>query len=158
MTARNIIQVKTAKCGPLRQAINSSIPTTVHGMAIRFTPFSPRSIIIIEASIITSATYVWNYSVYKDGSPTVSTAQYSNSSTANANCTMYNGENDPAELWCHSLIWTDRNYSIDPRTYDIRVHSRWSGTNRTIYINNRSSNGMASFSHMVISEVLWTEY
>jgi hypothetical protein len=39
------------------------------------------------------------------------------------------------------------------RTYQIYGSSAWAGTATTLFINNRNSNDMASFSHMTVTEI-----
>lgn len=147
-----LVNSEITRSGPDRQTISSSTPTVVSGLSINFTPSYDDSLIMIKAVLISSATYVCNWSIYKDGSPTVSTSGFTNNSYPDANVTTYINDSTTNWLWPIPIIWSEVSGSTNSRVYDVRAQSRWSGTNRNLYINNRSNNDMASFSYLKIME------
>lgn len=151
-----IVQSEIVSAGPLRQTISSASPIIVTGLSINFTPISSTSKIIVKAILNTTNTYVCNWSIYKNGLPTVSTSGYTNNSsaTSDANCTTYHGTGTTItdRMWAIPLLWSETSGSTSARTYDIRAQSRWQGTVYTLYINNRGSNDMAAFSYLKVME------
>lgn len=150
-----ILQVQVASSGPRRQTIASLLPVAIDNLFIHFTPVSPTSKILVQAVISTNASYVSNYSVYKNGLPTKSTTGTTNTSRIDTNFTTYIGGSAVTsdELWCHTMQWSELAGSTDTRLYTINACSAWSGTAYTLHINNRNSNDMASFSYLTIMEI-----
>lgn len=153
-------QVKTAVSGPARQTINSDDDMIINGLSIDFTPISDNSLIIVKAIISNSATYVNNYRIYKNGQPTVTLPpSMINHSTPHANTMTYFGDLVTSEnLVVTPVIYSENSENTIMRTYDVRARSWW-GTNNytlnyTLYINNRESNDMASFSYFKVMEFI----
>ena len=151
-----IVQSQMAVSGPARQTIASLTPVIISGLSINFTPIAANSTILVKATIISTQTFVSNWSVYKNGLPTVSTAGFTNNSSSdgNANITTFNGlaTTEEGTLWPTTLIWSEISGSLAPRTYDIRAQSEWLNTAYNLHINNRVSNDMASFSFLKVIE------
>jgi hypothetical protein len=148
-----IVQVKTAQTTSVRQTISSVSPVAITGLSIAFTPFFEDSRIIIMANISGSHTYVNSYGVFKDGAVTVSTSGQSNNNEPNMHVTQYIGSSTSDYIYQVPVVHTEIAGSTNARTYAIYGTSAWSGTAYPLYINNRGSNDMASFSHMTIFEV-----
>jgi hypothetical protein len=148
-----IIQVKTAQTTSVRQTISSASPVAITGLSIAFTPFFQDSRIVIMANISGSHTYVNSYGVFKNGVATVSTSGQSNNNEPNMHVTQYTGSTTSEYIYQVPIVHTELAGSTTARTYAIYGTSAWSGTAYPLYINNRGSNDMASFSHMTIFEV-----
>lgn len=89
LPAGTVLQVKTTRIGPNKVTVNSATPVAV--MTVSITPSSANNLIVIQAVITgTIYTYVTSYGFYKDGSPTVSTAGYTNGNEPNIQATTYN--------------------------------------------------------------------
>jgi hypothetical protein len=149
----SILQVQTASSGPARQTISSTVAVAITGLSVEFTPLFATSRIVVHAQISTSATYVSSFAVFKNAVNTTSTVGFTNSDEANMNFTVYNGADSSEFLYSFPLIWSEIAGSTAVRTYQIYGSSAWAGSTRALHINNRNSNDMASFSHMIVTEV-----
>jgi hypothetical protein len=150
-----ILQVQMAVSGPARQQINTTLNVAVLGLKINFTPLSATSRIIIDCVISATPTYVQGFGVYKDGVPTVNNnvggiAPW----TAGFQVTSFIGVSTASD-WIMQVPFkhTEISGSIVPRIYEVYAGSHWLGVAYDMYINNRKSNDMASFSYMTIYEV-----
>jgi hypothetical protein len=160
-----VVQVATAVAGPTRQTINTSTATAITGLSKEFTPKYANSLIIIQANISTSAFYVSSFGIYKDGAPTVSTAGFTNLNEPNMQVTIYKQAASNIHVDDLSIVpvfHTESAGSTTTRTYTVVATSAWNLTNNTppatpngntLYINDRGSSNMASFSHMFIYEI-----
>ena len=148
-----LIQTAFARTGPTRQTINSLVPVAVTDLSIVFTPLSPSSTIFITGYICHSDTYVHSFSIYKDGNPTVSTTGFTNNSAPNSQATQnVILDTVPQYMITTRVTAYDVAGTTAPRTYAVYGVSEWSGVAYTLYINDRNSSDMASFSYMQIFE------
>lgn len=148
-----LIQSAFTVSGPARQTINSATPVAITGLSINFTPISPTSLIVINAYVLNSATYVNSFSIYKDGLQTVENRTVTNTGTPDMHVTQFN-TGDTTGIYLHTVRVShyETSYSTDPRVYQVYGISRWSGTSYNLFINNLSGNTMAGFSYMYIFE------
>lgn len=148
-----LIQSAYSRSGPARQTINTETPTSVTGLSISFTPISPTSLIVINAYVLNSATYVNTFAIYKDGLPTVENRAYTNTAVPNMQITQFN-TGETAGIYLHTVRVShyETSYNTNARTYAVYALSRWSGTSYNLHINNLNANTMAGFSHMYIFE------
>lgn len=149
----SVVQVKTVRFGPARQTITSASMVAVTGSNISFTPKYSDSKIIIMCQWSDSSTYVSSYSIFKNGSSTVSTSGYTNNNVGNTHSTTYHGSSATSNMYNHSLHHVEDASNTSARTYQLYAASTWSSTNYTLYMNNRGSNDMASFGHMTVMEI-----
>lgn len=156
ITAGGVIQIRTAVAGPNRQLINSATPQPISGLAINFTPAVATSRILIQAFVSTSATYVSAFGIYKNGQPTVSTAGFTNQSFPNMQVTNFTYAavaDSPERMECIPVTHTETALTTATRTYQVYGLSKWYTGTYNLWINNRNSNDMAAFSHMIIYEI-----
>ena len=147
-----VVNIATAISGPAPQTISSITPVTITGLSVTYTPLGTNTTIFIFANICHSLSNYVSFGVYKDGVATVSTAGFSNLNEPNMQATYFLGNN--AGLMTNShLMHYENSTNINPRTYDIRTTAAYNGTITALYINNRSTSDMASFSHMIIMEI-----
>ena len=153
--AGTIIQMASASAGPARQTITSTTPVVITGLSVDFTPRRSDSKILISAFITSSVPHVVSVSVYQDGAATASTSGYTNTNGANSDITRYEGETttQTGHLAQVPVLTTLDAGNTNQRTYDIRHHAGWGSGVYTVYVNDRGSNDMASFSRMFIYEV-----
>jgi hypothetical protein len=154
MPAGTILQVQTAVSGPASQTISSTSPVAVTGLSISFTPLYSNSLIIIDGILTGNFTHVFSWGVFKDGVATVSTSGYGNNNEANMQFTTYSeSAGADARMFAAPLMHRETAGSTSARTYQVYCTSGWGGSVYTSYINNRSSQDMASFSYLRIMEV-----
>lgn len=146
-----VIQQQAVTAGPARQTITSNTPVAITGLSIDFTPLSATSQILIMANISGNMPWVTSLGIYKNGSPTVDTTGYTNSYQTNMQVTNYSYWTTSTDyMWQIPVYHFETAGSTTMRTY--AVYGRAS-TSYALYINNRASNDMASFSFMTIMEI-----
>jgi len=153
MSYSNIVQMQFARSGPARQTISGTVPQTISGLSIDFTPKFADSLILLEAIYTHTFVYVNTHGFYQDGSTIVSTSGFTNSSSANQQQTVYFNGTSTDRIYPVHIMDTVAAGSTVQRTYDVRCLSRWIGTSYTSYVNNRNNNDMASFGHFTVTEI-----
>jgi hypothetical protein len=150
-----VVQQAFARSGPGAQVIVSAAPVAVTGLSVTMTPLYADSIISIEAAITTNGTYVSGYGVYKNGAPTVSTTGFTNLNEPNFQVTTYYGQvtTQTQLLYAIPVMHYEAAGDLLPRTYQIYATSGWVGAAYGLFINNRASGDMASFSYMTVKEI-----
>lgn len=148
-----LIQTAFARSGPTRQTINSLIPVAVTGLSISFTPLNPTSTIFIAAFLTHSDTYVNSFAIYKNGDPTVSTAGFTNTSAPNSQVTQFQSNDTTGQYLVTTRVSAyDIAETTAARTYAVYGTSEWTNVAYALYINDRSTSNMASFSYMYVFE------
>jgi hypothetical protein len=156
LPAGSVIQVQTAVSGPARQTITSaagSAPQAVTGLSVTITPRFADSKILIQAMVAGSATHVHSLAIFKDGAATVSTSGQNNNNYPNMQVTTYLGTSSTDWMQVWPVTHVETAGTTTARTYQVYALSRWGNTAYTTYINNRASNDMASFSHIMVYEI-----
>ena len=151
--AGTVIQMASATAGPAIQTFTSTTPVVITGLSVDFTPRRSDSKIIITSSLVTTLNYVCSFGIFQDGSATVSTSGQTNSNEPNMNITTYQGNADTNHLFCVSFNTMLDAGSTSVRTYDVRGTSGWAGSGKSLSVNDRLNDDMASFSTMVIYEI-----
>ena len=151
--AGTVVQIQNATSGPARQTITSSSAVAITGLSVSFTPKYANSIILIEADICGSHTYVNSYGIFRDAAATVSTTGQTNSNEANMQATQYIGSTSNDFIYSVALRHYETSANTSARTYAVYCTSGWSGVAYSTYINNRASNDMAGFSYMTVTEI-----
>ena len=126
----------------------------ISGLNIVMYPKRSNSIIVLEAHIHHSHSYVVSFGFIINGTAAVSLSGNSNSSGSNV--TTYEGSNDTNHCSVTSFKVSPTNPGAGTRM-DIRVGatSSWSGDDNsyTLYINDRSSQDMSSLSSITAYEI-----
>jgi hypothetical protein len=147
------LQTQTVIIGPTPQTISSATPVAVTGLSIAITPFSANSLILVECQISSNSPHVSSFGIFKNAAATVSTTGQTNNNEANMQITTYMGADVTSHLWCWPIHWSETAGSTTARTYQVYATASWVNVNRTLTINNRPSNDMASFSFMTVTEI-----
>lgn len=149
----SVVQVQTAISGPTRQTIVSTTPVAVTGLSINFTPKYANSLIIVEANIASTQTYVTSFGIFKNGNKTVTTTGNSNENGMQVTMYAYLNVGDVDGMYSTTFKHFETSVNTTARTYAVYATSGWLGTARTLYINDRGGNDMPSFSTMTVTEV-----
>jgi hypothetical protein len=149
----NILQVKRAYAGPVRQTIASLTPVLITGLSLNITPISALSTMIITANVTASNGFVISFGIFKDGVATVSTAGQTNTNEPNMQATSYI-RNDNNYFTSTMVMHYETSANTNARTYAVYGTSGWSGVVYTFYVNDRNPADMACFSTIDVMEVL----
>ena len=126
----------------------------ISGLNIVMYPKRSNSIIVLEAHIHHSHSYVVSFGFIVNGTAAVSLSGNTNSSGSNV--TQYHGTNDTGQCSVTSWKVSPTNPGAGTRM-DIRVGATasWSGddTSYTLYINDRGSQDMSSLSSITAYEI-----
>jgi len=152
VTRSNVLQFKTATSSG-RQTIASTGMVNITGLSIAITPQSSTSLILVQGAVVFSNSYVLSLAVLKNGSKTLTDDGGTNNNEANVQWTYYEGDNDGYLTGAHPIFHHETAGNTTARTYTIAAGSAWSGSANTMYVNNRSSNDMASLSYMYVWEI-----
>jgi len=151
-----LVQVITASSGFVNQTISSTTPVLITGMSCTIVPKYPNSLILIEAQVSASWTYVSSVHIYKNGADLILNHGDNNQSGgSNALTTRFLAveSTDGNNVTQLPVMYQDTPGVTTAVTYDIRANAGWSGAVSTLYINNRAGLDMLGCSFMKISEI-----
>ena len=156
--AGHIVAVHNARSTVAAQSINSTSLVNITGLSITITPKNANNLIIMDAVVPTTHTYVTEYAFLKDGATTVTnvTGGVNQSGIANANLTQFLSEvqsTETSSLLSVSLQHFETAGNTNSRTYTVAACSKWGSQGYTMYVNNRSDGEMACFSMFRLMEV-----
>ena len=151
-TFGKVLQFKTAFTTG-RQTIASTGLVNITGLSISITPTASNSLMLIQAAVPFSKSYVLSFAVLKNGSKTLTDDGGSNNNEDDVQWTYYEGDNDGYLTGAAPIFHHETAGNTTARTYTIAATSGWSGGTNTMYINNRSNNDMASCSYMYVWEI-----
>lgn len=152
VTKSNVLQFKTATSSG-RQSIASTGMVNITGLSVSITPQSSSSLILVQAAVNFSKSYVLSFAVLKNGAKTLSDDGGGNNNEDNVQWTFYEGDDDNQLNGAHPIFHHETAGNTTARTYTIAAGSAWSGSTNTMYINNRAANDMASVSYMYVWEI-----
>lgn len=153
-----VVAVHNVRSTVASQSINSTSLVNITGLSITITPKNANNLIIMDAIVPTTHTYVTEYAFLKDGSTTVTnvTGGVSQDGIANANLTQFLSEVQSTEttsLLSISMQHFETAGNTNSRTYTVAACSKWSSQGYTMYVNNRSDGAMACFSMFRLMEI-----
>ena len=134
-----------------RTSIASTSLVNVTGMSITMTPKSSNSLIVLQAVLPHSHSYVCSFTFLKDNAK-IAPATGPNSNEAQTHATMYEG-NAAGNMHTQPLFHYETAGNTNSRTYTLAATSGWGGNTYTLYLNGRSSNDMGSSSWMYCWEI-----
>ena len=136
-------------------AINSAGLVNVTGLSITFTPKSANNLIVMEAVIQNTRTYVTSYAFLKNGALTAPATNSNNTSVTNSQLTLYKalGTADLSQTHATPLMHYEVAGDTNSRTYTVACTSSWGSSGYTMYVNNRSNNDMGAYSYFRIMEI-----
>ncbi len=153
----SIVQVKSATSGFTNQTINSATPVALTGMSVTITPVYATSVILIQAALSASWTYVSSVHIYKNGSDLISNHGGNNQSSGGTALWTkyfpYTTDSTSDIVFTMPVLYQDSPATTSSTTYAIYANSGWSGGNNAFYFNNRSGLDMLSSSWMTVMEI-----
>ena len=138
--AGHIVAVHNARSTVASQSINSTSLVNITGLSITITPKNANNLIIMDAVVPTTHTYVTEYAFLK----------------ANANLTQFLSEvqsTETSSLLSVSMQHFETAGNTNSRTYTVAACSKWGSQGYTMYVNNRSDGEMACFCMFRLMEV-----
>lgn len=147
--AGHILQVKYAEFTGY-QDISQAELYAINDLNITITPTNTNSLFLLSAMITHSATYVSSFGFYRDSTRI---GGNNNTNVSNAITTLYWGQSSATSYcWTTNIMYLDTATNLTSRTYKAAAASSWSGTNRTLRINDRTSD-MRSISTFCVMEI-----
>lgn len=148
-----VVQVKSVMSSNTRYAItNVADAADIPELSISFAPKYSDSLILLQAMISTTATYVSSFGFARNGSALASSSTANNNVT-NGLVTCYDGSNSHSSLKLINLMQAVSAGHTAALTYTVQAASSWNGSTGTLYINDRAEGDMRSRSTFTIMEI-----
>ena len=154
-TNGNIVAVYNAISTSQNQTISSNTLVNITGLSITMTPKNANNLLVLEAVIQNTKTYVSSYAFLKDGAKTAPATNGSNIAISNVQLTSYLGfaTNQQGYVDNTPLMHYENVGDTSQRTYTVACACRWSNTAYTMRVNSRDSNDMGAYSYFRIMEI-----
>tara|TARA_B100000683_G_C12152476_1_gene416626 strand:- start:44 stop:574 length:531 start_codon:yes stop_codon:yes gene_type:complete len=152
----HVVAVHNAISTVNAQAINSTSLVNITGLSITITPKNANNLIIMDAQVPTTNTYVTSYAFLKDGATTVTSLIDNQTGIPNVQLIQYMPEvqtTEVSQLMQVSLQHFETAGDTNSRTYTVACCSKWGSNSYNMYVNNRNSGDMPSFSTFRLMEV-----
>lgn len=148
--AGSILQVKHVRTSPIRYSVATQDISAIPELSIDITPQSNTSKILVSAMISTTAQHVSTFGFLKNDNYIIDNT---NTNSAGSIITVYDGADTNGEIEVVYIEYLDDPQTTSSINYKAAASASWSGSIRTLYINDRSSNDMRSISSMTVWEI-----
>ena len=154
-TSGNVVAVYNSISTLQNQTISTAGLVNIAGLSITMTPKNANNLLVMEAVIQNTKTYVCSYAFLKDGALTAPATNSANNSISNVQLTSYLGFATTQQGYVDNtpLMHYENAVNTSQRTYTVACTSTWSGTGQTMRVNNRDSNDMSAYSYFRITEI-----
>lgn len=145
-----VIQVQHVRTSATRYTISADNLTAIPELEINFTPKFANSKILLTAMINASSNHVTTYGFLKNNAVIISNT---NTNSDGSILTVYDGQDIGSYIYGQYVEFMDVATSLSPINYRAAASASWSGSPRSLYINDRDGNDMRSISSMTIMEI-----
>ena len=135
------------------QTISSASLTNISGLSITMTPKDADNLIVMQASIQNTMTYVTSYAFLKDGAKTQSGRAGTNRSISDVQTVYYWGTTSTGYVMNTPIMHYETAGSTSSRNYTVAAASSWDGAASTMYVNDRGDGDMQGYSYFTIWEI-----
>ena len=148
-----IMQMRYSQTPPTRYLINSSNLSPIPNMEVTIQPSHTDSKILLCAMINSDARHVSSFGFLRDNSVLTSNLSGNTNVGSGSVSTTYHGTDDNDDMKNVFIQYMDMPNTTNPLTYSVGASASWSGGNRNLYINDRSSNDMRSVCSLTAYEI-----
>jgi hypothetical protein len=146
-----VVQVQHVRTSATRYGIQSQDIAAIPELTIDFVPKFSNSKILIRAMINSTGQHVATFGFLKNNSVLASN---SNTNSAGSVATTYEGDDVTGQMKNYYIEFMDTATSTSSINYKAAACASWAGDNsRTLWINDRDTSDMRSFSSMTIQEI-----
>ena len=148
-----IMQMRYAQTPATRYLINSSNLSPIPNMEVTIQPSHTDSKILLMAMINSDARHVSSFGFLRNNSILTSNLSGNTNVSSGSVSTTYHGTDDNDDMKNVFIQYMDMPNTTNPLTYSVGASASWSGGNRNLYINDRSSNDMRSICSLTAYEI-----
>ena len=148
-----IMQMRYSQTPATRYLINSSNLSPIPNMEVTIQPSHTDSKILLCAMINSDARHVSSFGFLRDNSVLTSNLSGNTNVGSGSVSTTYHGTDDNDDMKNVFIQYMDMPNTTNPLTYSVGASASWSGGNRNLYINDRSSNDMRSVCSLTAYEI-----
>ena len=149
-----IMQMRYSQTPPTRYLINSSNVSPIPNMEVTIQPSHTDSKILLCAMINSDARHVSSFGFLRNNSVLTSNLSGNTNVGSGSVSTTYHGTDDNDDLKNVFIQYMGMPSTTNPLTYSVGASASWSGGNRNLYINDRSSNDMRSVCSLTAYEII----
>ena len=148
-----IMQMRYSQTPPTRYLINSSNLSPIPNLEVTIQPSHTDSKILLMAMINSDARHVSSFGFLRNNSVLTSNLSGNTNVGSGSVSTTYHGTDDNDDMKNVFIQYMDMPNTTNPLTYSVGASASWSGGNRNLYINDRSSNDMRSSCSLTAYEI-----
>ena len=148
-----IMQMRYSQTPPTRYLINSSNLSPIPNLEVTIQPSHTASKILLMAMINSDARHVSSFGFLRNNSVLTSNLSGNTNVGSGSVSTTYHGTDDNDDMKNVFIQYMDMPNTTNPLTYSVGASASWSGGNRNLYINDRSSNDMRSICSLTAYEI-----
>ena len=148
-----IMQMRYSQTPPTRYLINSSNLSPIPNLEVTIQPSHTDSKILLMAMINSDARHVSSFGFLRNNSVLTSNLSGNTNVGSGSVSTTYHGTDDNDDMKNVFIQYMDMPNTTNPLTYSVGASASWSGGNRNLYINDRSSNDMRSICSLTAYEI-----
>ena len=148
-----IMQMRYSQTPPTRYLINASNLSAIPNLEVTIQPTHTDSKILLCAMINSDARHVSSFGFLRNNSVLTSNLSGNTNVGSGSVSTTYHGTDDNDDMKNVFIQYMDMPSTTNPLTYSVGASASWSGGNRNLYINDRSSNDMRSVCSLTAYEI-----
>ena len=148
-----IMQMRYSQTPPTRYLINASNLSAIPNLEVTIQPTHTDSKILLCAMINSDARDVSSFGFLRNNSVLTSNLSGNTNVGSGSVSTTYHGTDDNDDMKNVFIQYMDMPSTTNPLTYSVGASASWSGGNRNLYINDRSSNDMRSVCSLTAYEI-----
>ena len=148
-----IMQMRYSQTPPTRYLINSSNLSPIPNLEVTIQPSHTDSKILLCAMINSDARHVSSFGFLRNNSVLTTNLSGNTNVGSGSVSTTYHGTDDNDDMKNVFIQYMDMPNTTNPLTYSVGASASWSGGNRNLYINDRSSNDMRSICSLTAYEI-----
>ena len=148
-----IMQMRYSQTPPTRYLINASNLSAIPNLEVTIQPTHTDSKILLCAMINSDARHDSSFGFLRNNSVLTSNLSCNTNVGSGSVSTTYHGTDDNDDMKNVFIQYMDMPSTTNPLTYSVGASASWSGGNRNLYINDRSSNDMRSVCSLTAYEI-----
>ena len=148
-----IMQMRYAQTPASRYLIQAQDLSPIPNLEVTIQPSHTNSKVLLCAMINTNARYVTSYGFLRNNGILTNGLSGNSNVGSGSVSTTYHGTDDNDDMKNVFIQYMDMPSTTNPLTYSVGASASWSGGNRNLYINDRSSNDMRSVCSLTAYEI-----
>ena len=148
-----IMQMRYSQTPPTRYLINASNLSAIPNLEVTIQPSHTNSKVLLMAMINCDARHVSSFGFLRNNGVLTSNLSGNTNVGSGSVSTTYHGTDDNDDMKNVFIQYMDMPSTTNPLTYSVGASASWSGGNRNLYINDRSSNDMRSVCSLTAYEI-----